>query len=90
MEKNFKYKIYAFSEERLNEWQGNNFEKLQYTRNLQECLEQPYKIIIVDAFCDDPLYQQAFLPEFVNFDWTTVDLVLIKEVIFFISLIILV
>jgi hypothetical protein len=81
MEKNFKYKIYAFSEERLNEWQGNNFEKLQYTRNLQECLEQPYKIIIVDAFCDDPLYQHAFLPEFVNFDWTTVDLVLIKEVL---------
>lgn len=80
MKNNFHFKIYAKSEERLNDWQGTDYKKLKFTNNIDEWLSQPYRIIIVDAFCDTVAETHAFDPMFVNFDWSQCDLVIIKEI----------
>lgn len=79
MQANFKYAIYASSLERFNEWQGSRYQPLKLASSLDQFLDQPYKIIIVDAFCDREEYVHAYDPVLANFDWSTVDLVLIKE-----------
>ena len=79
MKENFHLKIYCLSEERILEWQGIDRNTLKITRDLKECLAQTYKIVIVDAFCDNPEYQHTFNSLFVNFNWEVVNLVIIKE-----------
>jgi hypothetical protein len=82
MKENFHLKIYCISTGHLlEEWQGPEYKLLSITNNLDECLSQTYKVVLVDAFCDNPLYQHAFNPTFVNFNWEQFDLVLIKEML---------
>jgi hypothetical protein len=81
MKENYHLKIYASSEERFSEWQGPSYKPLKIERDLNQCLLQPFKVIIVDAFCDNQhnRFVYAHNPIFVDFDWQQIDLVVIKE-----------
>ncbi len=79
MKNNFLCKIFCRSIERADEWQGSDYKKLNFTQSLDELLMQPYKVMLVDAFCDNDSFEYAYDPKFTNFDWEQIDLVLIKE-----------
>lgn len=81
MKKNFNLKIYADSYERFAEWQGPDYTPLNLTFDLNECLAQPCKVLIVNAFCDNPEQVYSYNPMFANFNWEEIDLVVIKEVL---------
>jgi hypothetical protein len=82
--KQFKYKIFTFLPPRgaidvIPDWQGEDYPQFQITDNLQECLDQPYRVAAVPAMFNQP-GGYAYNKELCDIDWSKFDLVILSDI----------
>jgi len=80
----FKYKIFYLqpplsAHDTLNDWQSDRYALFNHTSDINEVLNQPYRIAAVPAMFNVPgnfAYNEALI----NVDWSKFDLVIISEI----------
>lgn len=77
----FRYQIYTDGGDELAEWQGPGYDELTAATSLTQALQQPFKIATVPAMFNVPRFTNAYNTEYLNYDWSKFDLVLLRETI---------
>ena len=82
--KKFRYKIFYLepplsAHDTLNDWQSDRYTLFDHTSDINEALDQPYRVAAVPAMFNVP-GNFAYNEILVNIDWSKFDLVIISEI----------
>lgn len=84
MKQKFNYKIFSLEPPNaaidvLSDWQGDDYPAFDRTKDINECLSQPYKIAAIPALFNQ-VGGYAYNESFCQIDWSKFDLVLLSDI----------
>ena len=78
----FRHVIYSpMGGQEAIEWQGADYASLVHTNSMTEVMAQAYKVVILPAMFNLPEYTNAYNEEYLTYDFSKFDLVLLSETI---------